>query len=158
MLPSRPAKQSQSLCRGFTLIEIMIVVAIVGILAAVAVPWYGTYIQRGKVPEATSNLSDLRTKMEQYYYDNRQYPAGCTALPTVAPAGNIQLPAAGAFAYDCPALNANAYTIRATGTAARNMTGFVYTIDQANTQASTVPAKWGGGSPTCWYTKPQHCT
>ncbi len=48
---------------GFTLIELMITVAIIGILAAVGLPAYNDYIIRGRVPEATSNLSAKRVKM-----------------------------------------------------------------------------------------------
>ncbi len=59
--------------RGFTLIELMIIVAIVSILAAVALPAYGDYVRRGQLPEAFAGMSDLRVKMEQYYQDNRNY-------------------------------------------------------------------------------------
>ena len=60
---------------GFTLIELMIVIAVVAILAAVALPAYGDYLRRGQLPEAFTNLADLRVKMEQYYQDNRSYGA-----------------------------------------------------------------------------------
>ncbi|MGH8742788.1 MAG: type IV pilin protein, partial [Burkholderiales bacterium] len=58
---------------GFTLIELMTVVAVLAILAVIAVPAYNDYVTRGKIPEATSNLADLRVKMEQWYQDNRNY-------------------------------------------------------------------------------------
>ena len=58
---------------GFTLIEVMIVVAIVAILTAIALPSYKDYIRRGRLPEAFNALADYRTKMEQYYQDNRNY-------------------------------------------------------------------------------------
>ena len=53
--------------RGFTLIEIMIVVAIVAILSAIALPSYSDYVLRSKLPEAFSALSDQRIRLEQYY-------------------------------------------------------------------------------------------
>ena len=56
---------------GFTLIEVMIVVAIVAILSAIAIPSYRNYVIRGKIPEATSNLSGQAVKMEQYFEDNK---------------------------------------------------------------------------------------
>ena len=65
---------------GFTLIEVMITVVIVAILAAVALPSYRNYQYRGKIPDAVSNLSAKRVKMEQYFQDNKTYlpPSGQT--------------------------------------------------------------------------------
>ena len=69
--------------KGFTLIEVMIVVAIVAVLAAIALPNYADYIKRGKIIEATSALSDLRTRYEQWYLDNRTYVGGCAVIRPV---------------------------------------------------------------------------
>ena len=59
--------------KGFTLIEVMIVVAIIAILATVALPAYTDYVRRGKIAEGTSALLAMKTKMEQYFADNRSY-------------------------------------------------------------------------------------
>jgi type IV pilus assembly protein PilE len=133
--------------RGFTLIELMIVVAIVAILAAVALPSYSDYVIRGKLAEAQGELAAIRTKLETYYLDNRTYIGAC-AVNTVAP-----LPTGKYFTYACPTLTATTYTVRATGTAGQQTAGFVYTIDQANVRATTaVPAGWTTNA-TCWVTK-----
>ena len=61
---------------GFTLIEVMITVAVIAILAAVALPSYIEYVTRSRLVEAKTNLSDMRTRLEQYFLDNRAYPSG----------------------------------------------------------------------------------
>ena len=137
---------------GFTLIELMIVGVIVAILAAIALPSYADYVQRSKISEAISNLSDMRTRLEQFYLDNRTYPTGPGKCKTSgAGAGEINLPLAQKyFSVACTAMSATAYTITATGNAAEGMsTAFKYTINQANARTSAGP----GGHYTnanCW--------
>jgi len=60
--------------KGFTLIELLIVVAIIGILAAVAIPQFASYRQKGYNSAATSDLKNAKTTMEAYYADNQKYP------------------------------------------------------------------------------------
>jgi type IV pilus assembly protein PilE len=133
--------------RGFTLIEILIVVAVVGILTTIAYPSYRDYVIRSKISEAVAQLSDMRVKMEQFYQDNRDYSGAC-AGGTVAP-----LPAAPAvkyFGYSCPVKNTTAFTVQATGDAGQGMDGFVYTVDQAGNR-KTVTTGWGTCANTpCW--------
>ena len=128
--------------KGFTLIEMMIVVAIIGILAKIALPAYGNYVKKGKAAEATSTLADLRVKMEQCFQDNRNYTnAACTAF--CAPTSGAKY-----FTYACnPASTATTYTIRATGVAAQNMGNFWYTVNEQNVKASQYDGVSGG---TCW--------
>jgi type IV pilus assembly protein PilE len=131
--------------KGFTLIELMIVVAIVGILASVALPAYNDYVTRGKLAEATAGLSNGRIKMEQYFQDNKTY-SGTTTPPCPASTTN--------FTYDCntPAPDLSTYTITATGNG--NLSDFKYTINQSNTKATThLPSGWGSFPKGCWVTK-----
>ena len=149
-----PLERESSRFGGFTLIEVMITVAVIAILAAVALPSYIDYITRSKLVEAKTNLSDMRTRLEQYFLDNRSYPTApgdCLAYaPGAPPAGKIYLPAnIKNFAIDCPTMNGTAYTVRAQGL------GFTFTIDQANNKVTVlVPSGWHQPSPnTCWVSR-----
>ncbi|HEY0823778.1 MAG TPA: prepilin-type N-terminal cleavage/methylation domain-containing protein [Ramlibacter sp.] len=115
--------------RGFTLIELMIAVAIIGILAAVAYPSYTAHVRRGKVAAALGELSAVRVRLEQYYQDNRKYGQD----------GNcgVAMPAAEGFDFACavPAGSTpQAFTLTASGVAAKGMGGFSFTVNQADEQ------------------------
>lgn len=134
--------------RGFTMIEVMVVVAIVGILAAIALPSYADYVRRSKIVEATRGLSDFRARMEQFFLDNRTYAGGCALIQPVVQA-NVKT-----FTFTCAdaAGPPPTYTATATGVAAEGMNGFVYTVDQGNVQATT-GTSWGKTSGVCWVTR-----
>ena len=61
--------------RGFTLIELLIVVAIIGILAAIAIPQFNAYRQKGYNAAASSDLRNFRTTIEAYQADYQAYPS-----------------------------------------------------------------------------------
>jgi type IV pilus assembly protein PilE len=132
--------------KGFTLIEMMIVVGIVGILAAIALPSYSEHTRRAKITEATSQLADLRVRIEQYFMDNRTYQGAGTACGVTMPTTTTKY-----FTLTCNAPTTSTYTITATGTG--DMAGFKYTVNDQNVRATTgVPTGWTTNA-NCWVTR-----
>jgi type IV pilus assembly protein PilE len=140
-----PPRRAAAPRAGFTLVELVIVVAIAAVLATIAVPTYADHLRRGRITEALARLADQRVRMEQFFLDQRRYDDGTGGCGQPLPAGG----AGDAFAFDCRAA-ADAYLVRAVGLAARGMQGFAYTIDQANARRTPgVPDGWAG-SDRCW--------
>lgn len=137
----------RSSANGFTLIEVMIVVAIIAILASIAVPAYDDYIRRGRVPDATAGLAAKQVQLEQWFQDRRTY-LGSDAVanrPCFVDTTNRN------FDFSCANLAQNTYILTATGKG--RMAGFVYTVNQANFRTSAVPAGIGWILPVpnnCW--------
>ncbi len=131
--------------QGFTLIELMIVVAIIGVLAAIAIPSYSEYVIRSRITGATSVLSDMGVKMVQYFQDNRTYIGACAA-GTVAPKpGDTDF-----FKFTCPAASLTATTYDVVATGQSSMTNFVFHITHAGKSTQTVPSGWSGAGKACW--------
>lgn len=123
--------------RGFTLIEIMVAIAIIGILSAIAVPMYSDYIIRARLTEAFTGLASVPAQAEQYWSNNRSFE-DFDRLP--ADTGN--------FTYALSNDTATTFTVTATGVG--KVDGFVFTINQGGARATTaVPEGWTlNGS--CW--------
>jgi type IV pilus assembly protein PilE len=151
---------------GFTLIELMIAVAIVAVLASIAYPSYRNYVLRGQVIQVTNGLSATSANMERYFQDNRQYnsvaapapaspcdPANTTNYPIVYPT----------FTITCVLNNPTnpGFILTAAGNSTGPIAGFSYTINQAGTQGSTVgtpaPTAWRITCTSTWETKAGSC-
>lgn len=134
---------------GFSLVELLIVVAVIGILAGIAIPNYTEYVQRAKVNEALSALSQMATKMEQHFQDSRDYTNACALAGTAAVAA---LPSnTSNFDFSCPTKNATTYIARATGKG--SMINFIYEIEPNGVKRTNgVGGGWNNaGMPkTCW--------
>ena len=154
--------------QGFTLIELMITVAIIAILAAIAVPNYTDYVTRSKFTEAHGMLGDLRVKMEQYYMDNRRYSTTTGGGTCGIPGGNAPtVPGAKYFTFTCASTATNAagdqqYTLTAAGNAGQGLDGIAFTLNHANARATTVTGvmatKGYAANTTCWVLKkPSQC-
>jgi type IV pilus assembly protein PilE len=129
--------------RGFTLVELMVVVAIVSILASIALPAYSYYVMKSRIPDATSNLASKRVQQEQFFQDNRTYVNG-----TGCAADSV---ASQFFDFSCVNVSATTYTLQAVGKGP--MAGFTYTVDETNAKASSLPGDWGGDTTGCWVSK-----
>jgi type IV pilus assembly protein PilE len=136
---------------GFTLIEVMMTVAIVGILAAVALPSYRDYVLRGRISEPPTTLAAMAMKLEQYYQDHRDYGSTETKCGVPNPTGKY-------FLYSCHRSAGHTtdqtFTVTATGITAEGTADFIYTIDHAGIRkTASLPSGWGTAPVDCWVTK-----
>lgn len=142
-----PAHKAQ----GFTLIEVMMAVAIVGILAAVAFPSYRDYITRGQLTDATNGLATLRAQMERHFQDNRSY-ATTGAFVTPCASTDAAPRTFGPFVVSCTtAPTATAFSLQAVGSG--SVAGFTFTINETDVRATTAAASGWNTCTSKWLTK-----
>jgi type IV pilus assembly protein PilE len=134
---------------GFTLIELMVTIAIIGILAAIAIPNYSAYVQKSKITDATSALAEQKVAMERWYQDNRNYGSTASACGPTLPSSNT-------FNYSCnwgAGATNQSFTMTATGRADSGMSGFTFTIDHNNAKSTTAFPGASGLPKGCWISK-----
>jgi len=126
--------------KGFTLIEIMIVVAIIGILATIALPSYLQYLREGRRIDATAALMSIESAQEKHRVSNTSYTTdltGALGISTTSPEGHYTLAVTSA--------NATSYTATATATGGQT----------SDTGCTTITLSMSAGATTktpadCW--------
>ena len=130
MTPHRPLPRP----RGFTLLELLIAMAIIGILIAIGMPQYTEYLNKGKLSEGQSMLSELQLRQEQYYQDNRIYLNGMTPRQTSTIFSTVS----------CVTANTNqTYTCTVTAPSL----SVSYTVTESGAKTTTKP---DGSTASCW--------
>lgn len=118
---------------GFSLLELMVVVAVIAILVTIALPNYADYTRRARIAEVTAELADTAIKLDQYFLDNRTFVSFSSC-----PANTVT------FTYACNTF-ASSFGLVATGVG--QMTSFNYQLNEQNVRSSATP--WGNNA-ACW--------
>jgi prepilin-type N-terminal cleavage/methylation domain-containing protein len=137
------ARSVRTRVQGFTLIEVMIVVAIIAILASIAIPSYRDYILRGQLVDATNALSTFQARMERHFQDNRTYE---TVGTFVSPCRIVDVGqrTVGGFVVSCLGtdLQPTTYVLSVQGSG--SVAGFTFTVNEQNVRATlAAPGTWG---------------
>lgn len=136
--------------KGFTLIEVMIVVAIIAILSAIALPAYNQYIFRSRIPAGLDALSAFQTRMEQRYQDTGNYGTGTAC--------GITPPAVENFALACvlTVTTPVGQQFTATATGSGKVAGVSYSVTEAGVRKTLTHPK-GVPATNCWSLRGGSC-
>lgn len=137
--------------RGFTLIEIVVAVAIIATIAAFAAPSYTHFVVRGKLVEAAAVLPELAARLEKTYLDQRTYSTDGASCDVAMPAGSE----AKYFSYSCaPLNNGREYLLTASsrdGVGLGGASDYVYTLHQSGARTTeTYAGQDLSNNNVCW--------
>lgn len=143
VLFKKPQRRGLSRELGFTLIELMIVVAIIAILAAIAVPSYASYLNKQRMRTAQADLVVLAAHVENVFQRTLAYPATTTTTVGTKTALTTWQPSDDKF-FDflISASSAEAFTVQAVGKSA--LSGCTILLTQANVRTTSGCTQGGG--------------
>jgi type IV pilus assembly protein PilE len=145
LLKSVARSPSTRSVNGFTLIEMLIVVAIVGLLAGIAYPSYSDYVLRSRITDALGELGALRVKQEQYYADNRNYGSSATGC------SGLVMPTNTYFTFTCTWVSSDQnFLLSATGKSTGPLNGHTFTVNHKNEQRTTAFVGAPAVPLNCW--------
>jgi prepilin-type N-terminal cleavage/methylation domain-containing protein len=130
--------------KGFTMIELMVVVVIVGVLAAIAIPLYGKYVKSARMTEATGRIGEIITACKVWAQDHQDDVTGNPTWPPAGGGGIVDLGASDLFGYAITSgangdATTTALTITASGTAGKKMEGVSVTVTVNNISSNGTP-------------------
>ena len=141
---AHPYSASKKPTKGFSLIELLIVITIIGILAAIVFPNYSTYVQKGHRTDAISSLINLEAAQENYRFSNASYATTFVQLQSYS-SGITSTSPLSYYSLSISAVTSTGYTLTATATGAQASDTTCATI--TITLAAGVETK---APSTCW--------
>jgi type IV pilus assembly protein PilE len=137
--------------RGFTLIELMVTVAIIAIIAAVALPSYQSQVRKSRRADAVAATANVQQAQERWRADHTSYTATLSDLGWTAAPDTFYYSDGGYYKITVPSASATGYTVRATAVSGKSQASD--TVGGTSCTSLTVTVSNGNATPTpalCW--------